>query len=136
MNESGSSHLLGEDKMAYSERQDKMITIHIFGALRHYMDDQKLPYSLEKAISSDGYSAYQIAKEISLPLEKIEAVFRNGGVINIYDSVFPGDRLAFFPHGTPGPYRLFLGMTRENLERAQQEKKSINIPAAGQKGKT
>ena len=52
----------------------------------------------------------------------IEAVFRNGRVTNIYDRVMPGDRLAFVPYGTPGPYRVFLGMVRENKERQRRER--------------
>ena len=34
----------------------------------------------------------------------------------------PGDRVAFFPHGTPGPYRAFLGILRENRKRAKRER--------------
>jgi hypothetical protein len=96
-------------------------SIHIYGFLRDYMDEQGLPYILERVIPRGGHPASKIARELSLPLEKIEAVFCNGRVINIYDSVFPGDRVAFFPYGTPGPYRVFLGMVRENLARAVKE---------------
>jgi len=42
-------------------------------------------------------------------------------LINIYVPVSPGDRLALCPYGTPGPYRVFLGMVRENRERAKRE---------------
>ena len=81
-----------------------------------------MPYTLERGIPDNGLSAYSVARGLSLPPEEVEAVFRNGRVMNIYDSVFPGDRLSFFPYGTPGPYRVFLGMARENLERARREK--------------
>jgi len=33
--------------------------------------------------------------------------------------------VAFFPYGTPGPYRVFLGMARENKERELRESKEI-----------
>jgi len=101
----------------------ELVNIHIFGSLRCYMDEQGLPYEVEKLIPKEGRSAYDLAGEVSLPPEEIEAVFCNGRVINIYDLVFPGDRVAFFPPGTPGPYRVFLGMVRENQERARREKK-------------
>jgi len=97
------------------------VTIRIFGFLRAHMDAQGLPYAMEKEIPLEGCSAYDIVAMLSLPAEKVEAVFRNGQVINIYDPVFPGDRLAFFPYGTPGPYRVFLGMVRENRERVRRE---------------
>jgi len=86
------------------------------------MDEQGLPYAIEKRIAPKGQVALDIARDIGIPPEKIEAVFLNGKVINIYDHVFPGDRIAFFPYGTPGPYRVFLGMAKENVERARREK--------------
>lgn len=105
-----------------STTKQSTIHIRIFGSLRTYMDKQGVPYSLEKEIEPEGRVVYDIIKEICLPPEEVEAIFCNGRVRNIYDPVFPGDRVALFPYGTPGPYRLFLGMARENLERAQREK--------------
>ena len=101
----------------------QIVTIRIFGFLRKHMDAQGLPYTLEMSIPEEGCNAYDIISMLSLPPEEVEAVFRNGQVINIYDPVAPGDRLAFCPYGTPGPYRVFLGMVRENRERARREKK-------------
>lgn len=100
----------------------EIVNIRIFGSLRRYMDEQGLPYEVEKLIPKGGRTAFDLAVKLSLPPEQIEAVFRNGRVINIYDLIFPGDRVAFFPPGTPGPYRVFLGMVRENIERARREK--------------
>ena len=111
--------------MVCSESQYR-ISVGIFGSLRCYMDKQGLSYTFEKKMDHQGKTAHDIAKELSIPPEKIEAVFRNGKVINIYDIVMPGDRVAFFPHGTPGPYRVFLGMARENLKRSQLEKNRTN----------
>lgn len=101
------------------------VNIGVFGPLRSYMDKQDLPFRLEIEISSSGQTGYNIATELCIPADKIEAVFRNGRVINIYDRIFPGDRVAFFPYGTPGPYRVFLGMARENKERELRESKEI-----------
>ena len=103
------------------------VNISLFGFLRRYMDEQGLPYALEREIAPEGEAAFDIAMGLSIPPEKIEAVFCNGRVINIYDPVFPGDRLAFFPFGTPGPYRVFLGIARENIERARREKKAVDV---------
>lgn len=100
----------------------KKATICIFGFLRRYMDERGLPYSMEKDLPEEGRPAADIALELSIPPEKVEAVFRNGRVINIYDKVFPGDRVSFFPPGTPGPYRVFLGIVRENQERSRRER--------------
>ena len=98
------------------------VSIRIFGFLRKYMDDQALPYALEKEIGPEGKAACDIALELGIPPKEVEGVFVNGIIENIYDPVFPGDRVAFLPYGTPGPYRVFLGMARENVERARREK--------------
>ncbi len=103
------------------------VNIGLFGFLRRYMDEQGLPYALEREIAREGEAAFDIAMGLSIPPEKIEAVFCNGRAINIYDPVFPGDRLAFFPFGTPGPYRVFLGIARENIERVRQQKKAVEV---------
>jgi hypothetical protein len=87
------------------------------------MDGEEASRPVKRVIPDEGVSAYDCALQLGLPPTKIEAVFRNGKVINIYDSVFPGDRLAFAPFGTPGPYRVFLGMFRENKKRVRREKR-------------
>jgi len=99
------------------------VSIGVFGSLQRYMDEQGMPYKLEREIPGEGCPAHELARRISIPPEKIEAVFCNGGVINIYDTIFPGDRVGFFPHGIPGPYRVFLGIARENRERTRRETK-------------
>ncbi len=99
----------------------KKLNVHVFGRLRDNMDEKGLPYQMEMDIPPEGCLAHAIAEALQLPMVKVESVFRNGRVINIYDPVFPGDRVAFFPHGTPGPYRVFLGIARENAERARRE---------------
>ncbi len=101
--------------------REGQVTIRIFGSLRDLMDAQGLPYVLERPIPLEGCPARDVVRMLTLPPEKVEAIFRNGKVINIHDPVFPGDRLAFCPYGTPGPYRVHLGMDRENRERARKE---------------
>lgn len=107
-----------------SDLEEGNVDIGVFGFLRRYMDAQGLPYNVQKAIARRGEAAYDIARGLQIPPKEIEAVFLNGKAINIYDHVFPGDRIAFFPYGTPGPYRVFLGMAKENVERARREKKN------------
>jgi len=95
------------------------------------MDEQELPYAFEKEIDPKGKVAFDIASELGLPPKEVEGVFINGSVENIYDPLFPGDRVAFLPYGTPGPYRVFLGMARENVERARREKKMSTSKTQG-----
>lgn len=99
------------------EEKEHTIEVRVFGKLRRYMDDRGLPYALGSSTGPDGSTAYALAIDLGIPPEEIEAVFRNGRVQNIYDRVLPGDRVAFLPYGTPGPYRAFLGIWRENRKR-------------------
>jgi len=122
MNGSLSSHLWAEDEMKRGNEKNT-VEIRIFGSLRQYMDDRGYSNPLEKEVESDGSSAYALAMDLGIPPEKVEAVFCNGRVQNIYDPVHAGDRLALAPYGTPGPYRVFLGMERENRERKRREQK-------------
>jgi hypothetical protein len=97
--------------------------MRVFGSLRQFLDRGGSSQPFERIIPDEGLSAHDCAVQLGLPTEKIEAVFCNGKVINLYDQVLPGDRLAFAPFGTPGPYRVFLGMFREKKERERREKR-------------
>jgi hypothetical protein len=74
------------------------------------MTERGLPTSYELEIPPEGRSCRDIAKDLDLPLEIIEAAFINGRVRPLDTLCLPGDRLAFIPHGTPGPYRVLLGI--------------------------
>ena len=106
--------------MVFEENQS--VTVRVFGFLRRYLDESGLPYVLTEAVPREGISAYDLVKRLSIPPKEVEGVFKNGQVVNIYDLINQGDRVALLPHGTPGPYRFFLGIDRENRERARKEK--------------
>ncbi len=71
------------------------------------------PYNIdldEKILAGD------LAKKLNIPLEKIEIVFINGIAQGLNCKVSPGDRVAFVPPGTPGPYRVILGFMNKIAE--------------------
>ena len=103
------------------------VTVRFFGQFYNLIKKKAGNTFLEIMVPKNGKTAFEIAKDIGLPIEKTEAVFRNGIISNLYDNIFPGDRIAFVPHGTPGPYRVFLGMIRENKERERREKQMKGI---------
>ena len=98
------------------------VLVKVNGALRKFMDERGMPYECEVEVCREGVRAVEVVKDLGLSPDMVEAVFCNGKVINIYDRVRPGDRIALFPFGTPGPYRVFLGMLRENLRRKAMER--------------
>ena len=100
------------------------VEIRIFGNLRRYLEDRGFSSPVEKEVGPKGSTASALAEDLGIPPEKVEAVFCNGHVQNIYDPVHGGDRVALAPYGTPGPYRVFLGMERENRERKRREEQA------------
>jgi molybdopterin converting factor small subunit len=86
------------------------VEIRVFGALRKHLDRLNLPYLIKKQIPTETSTPVAIAGELELPQNEIEAVFVNGKISDMYTVLSPGDRIAFLPYGTPGPYRVFLGI--------------------------
>jgi hypothetical protein len=109
--------------MDQTDEKRNHIQVRVYGFLRKYMDENNLGYVFEKSVPKTGITPEEVAESMSLPLEKVEAVFCNGKIISLVGLVFPGDRVAFFPHGTPGPYRVFLGIYGETQKRKEREGK-------------
>ena len=89
------------------------VEVRIFGSLRAHMERQNLPYMLKKEMPEGRLTPVDIAGELNIPIDEIEAVFINGKVSDRESTLSPGDRIGFFPYGTPGPYRVFLGMVEK-----------------------
>ncbi len=96
------------------------VTVRIFGSLRPLRTARRLPYTLDVDVPRGGIAARDLAVSLGLPPEKIEGVFVNHGLHGIGVRVSPGDRVAFVPYGTPGPHRVFLGLTPPAGKRARQ----------------
>ena len=89
-----------------------VVTVRLFGFLRSFMKEKGLPDCLDQSVPPEGKTGLEIATELGLPKERIEAVFINGLVKQLDAKICPGDRVAFVPSGTPGPYRVLLGMVK------------------------
>jgi len=95
-------------------------TIRMFGALHTIRRERGEASSTEVNIPTEGRLAREIARELDLPLDKIEGVFVNAVVYDLDHRIFPGDRVAFIPTGVPGPHRFMLGMHQAG--QAQRDK--------------
>jgi len=100
------------------DREPGIVTIRLFGSLQALMKERGLPLCYERVVPREGKTGFEVAAELELPDDRIEAMFRNGLIQGLHQKVFPGDRVAFVPRGTPGPYRVLLGMVGGN--RGQQ----------------
>lgn len=92
-------------------------TVRMFGALHTIRKDRGLPSRAEVSVPEGGCAALKIARDLELPLEKIEAVFVNFKVCSLDHKVEPGDRVAFIPTGIPGSARLLLGIDQAGQQR-------------------
>ena len=88
------------------------VEVRAFSILQEIFDQRNWPFpvffKLDKACSDT-----ELAQMMELPLDKIEAVFINGTAKPAGEGwIKPGDRVAFVPPGTPGPYRAILGLVK------------------------
>ena len=85
-------------------------TVRMFGALHTLRRERGLQPTTEVHIPPGGCVAFDLARELNLPLDKIEAVFVNHVVYSLNHLIQAGDRVAFVPTGIPGPHRFLLGI--------------------------
>ena len=89
------------------------VEIRAFGRLSDFLKKKKrrdpLFFPVEAAITGN-----ELAGKLAIPREEIEVIIVNGVTQSLSYSIQPGDRVAFVPWGTPGPYRIFLGFIFKN----------------------
>lgn len=61
----------------------------------------------------EGHTVRELIADMGLDTEDVEGVFINGKIHHIDSALRDGDRVAIFPPGTPGPYRLLLGILKK-----------------------
>ena len=86
------------------------IQVVFFHFLHNYMKERGRPAEIEIEAPADGLTCRSILTSLEVPEEMVEVVFINGHARGLAEKAFPGDRVAFVPPGTPGPYRVLLGM--------------------------
>lgn len=89
---------------------DGSVTVRLFGVLSHLRDERGLPRTASVDVPSEGMTGHEIAAALELPETSIEGIFVNHVVYGLDHVVHVGDRVAFVPHGTPGPHRVYLGI--------------------------
>lgn len=100
---------------------ESISTVRMFGALHTIRKERGQASTAEVSISAEGRPALEIARELGLPLDKIEGVFVNAVVYDLNHIIYPGDRVAFIPTGVPGPHRFMLGVHQAAQTKAGQD---------------
>ena len=92
------------------------IIFNAFSFLQNKLKAQNMAYSNVSMTLTDGTTPKALLQTLSLTREDVEVVFINGKVAPFSTALRDGDRVAFVPPGTPGPYRVYLGFKNKNLE--------------------
>ncbi|MCG8400989.1 MAG: MoaD/ThiS family protein [Firmicutes bacterium] len=92
------------------------VEVRGFSYLKEIFDQRGWPFPVWWPLERE-CSAKQLAAMMELPGEKIETVFVNGRAGPLSRTISPGDRVAFVPPGTPGPYRVILGLINSGQEK-------------------
>lgn len=97
------------------ESNRKTIEIRAFGHLTEMFTKKNLPIPFLMDIEAPIIGA-DLAGKLAIPRDEIEVIIVNGVVQSLRYPIQPGDRVAFVPPGTPGPYRVLLGFIYKNKD--------------------
>ena len=86
------------------------ITFNAFSFARIRLKEQGIACVNVQREIHEGMSAQDFIDELGLDKKYVEAVFINGTVLPKSTILHEGDRIALLPPGTPGSYRLILGI--------------------------
>ena len=87
------------------------ITFNAFSFLQKKLKAMNLEYVNAQLSIEKGTTARDLIRQMQLTEEEVEAVMINGRVGLLDTILCDQDRVAFVPHGTPGPYRVMFGFT-------------------------
>jgi len=85
------------------------VTVRMIALLHMYRRERGLPVLVSLEVPENGTRAIDIARDLDLPIERIEGLFLNGRLLGLGAPVMPGDRVAFVPQGTPASHPAFFG---------------------------
>lgn len=89
------------------------ILFNAFSFLQKKLKERNIPYSNVTIPFDDGQRVRDVLENMGIQPDEIEGVFVNGKIAPTDTRLCDGDRIAAFPPGTPGPYRLLLGMVNK-----------------------
>ncbi|MFZ5649505.1 MAG: MoaD/ThiS family protein [Bacillota bacterium] len=96
------------------------VEVRGFSFIKELFDSRGLPFPFFVEIEEE-CTAAELAERLEIPPHMLEAVFINGVSQGAGGNVRPGDRVAFVPPGTPGPYRVVLGFFKDDLLKVENK---------------
>lgn len=89
------------------------IVFNAFSFLQKKLKATNFGYSNVSIEVPEGQTVRALIADLGLDVQDVEGVFINGKIQHMDSELCDGDRVAIFPPGTPGPYRLLLGMIKQ-----------------------
>ena len=90
------------------------ILFNAFSFLQKHLKEKNISCTNARIPFSEGQRVRDILMKMGIRDKDIEGVFVNGKIAPTDTLLSDGDRIAAFPPGTPGPYRLLLGIVKNN----------------------
>lgn len=89
-----------------------LIILNAFSFLREKLKAHQFAYLDAQMTIPEGTNVHQLVSFLGLEPQEVEAVFINHTVRPKETLLQEGDRVALLPPGTPGSYRLLLGLKK------------------------
>lgn len=86
------------------------ITFNAFSFLQKKLKKNGFDYYNVNMAILEGSSVSGLIGQLALEPDDVEGVFVNGSIVNFDTIIKNGDRVGLLPPGTPGPYRVMLGI--------------------------
>ncbi len=94
------------------------ITFNAFSFLQKKMLQNGFSYSNVNMEIPEKITVSQLILRLKLQREDVEGVFVNGSIVPFDTVIQQGDRVGLLPPGTPGPYRVMLGIVQQHNQEA------------------
>ncbi len=98
-----------------------VITFNAFSFLQKKLKEKEMEYSNVTISLEPGTSALDLIKRVQLHPDEVEVVFINGLVAPFDTIIKDNDRVALVPPGTPGPYRVLLGIKNKKIIQSKEQ---------------
>ncbi|SDF48646.1 MoaD/ThiS family protein [Sporolituus thermophilus] len=85
------------------------IELRGFARLMNLFQERGWPFPYHYPLSAP-VSGCELLEQLAIDKDQVEAMFINGRAQPLDAVINPGDRVALIPPGTPGPYRILLGI--------------------------
>ncbi len=98
------------------------VLFNAFSFLQKKLKNRQIP-CVDAAIEiEDGQTVAQFLDGLGLSSKDVEGVFVNGRISPLDTRLYDKDRVALLPPGTPGPYRLLLGLVSSSGKKQNSDK--------------